>query len=195
MKIGTRSSLPHEWRRSQVYGSTRRPVQDSSFSTRPGPIPSVFSPLGAGRLLTSETANKREPFKGFPFLSGAEGETRTPTARRPPGPQPGASTCSATPARFSTRKSLYERSHQASTSTLFQCQRTGKMSPFKGTGKMSPPCVTILNMKKNAGDLKMSLKQARKLVVLERLCEGMMSNREAASYLDLSVRQTQRAKS
>jgi len=50
-------------------------------------------------------------------------------------------------------------------------------------------------MKKNAGDLKMSLKQARKLVVLERLCEGRMSNREAASYLDLSVRQTQRAKS
>ncbi len=50
-------------------------------------------------------------------------------------------------------------------------------------------------MKKNAGDLKMSLKQARKLVVLERLCEGRISNREAASYLDLSVRQTQRAKS
>lgn len=50
-------------------------------------------------------------------------------------------------------------------------------------------------MKKNVGDLKMSLKQARKLVVLERLCEGRMSNREAASYLDLSVRQTQRAKS
>jgi hypothetical protein len=34
-------------------------------------------------------------------------------------------------------------------------------------------------MKKNAGNLKMSLKQARKLVVLERLCEGRKSNREA----------------
>ncbi|WP_286974900.1 hypothetical protein [Acetomicrobium sp. UBA5826] len=41
----------------------------------------------------------------------------------------------------------------------------------------------------------MSLKQARKLVVLERLCEGRISNREAASYLNLSIRQTQRAKS
>lgn len=50
-------------------------------------------------------------------------------------------------------------------------------------------------MKKNAGDLKMSLKQARKLCVLERLCEGRMSNREAASNLNLSVRQTQRVKS
>jgi transposase len=50
-------------------------------------------------------------------------------------------------------------------------------------------------MKKNAGDLKMSLKQARKLYVLERLCEGGMSNREAASDLNLSVRQTQRGKS
>jgi len=60
---------------------------------------------------------------------------------------------------------------------------------------MSPLCITILNMKKNAGDLKMSLKQARKLFVLERLCEGRISNREAASYLDLSIRQTQRAKS
>jgi len=49
-------------------------------------------------------------------------------------------------------------------------------------------------MKKNAGDLKMSLKQARKLVVLERLCEGRISNREA-SYLNLSIGQTQRAKS
>jgi hypothetical protein len=50
-------------------------------------------------------------------------------------------------------------------------------------------------MKKNAGDLKMSLKQARKLCVLERLCEGRISNREAASNLNLSVRQTQRANS
>jgi len=50
-------------------------------------------------------------------------------------------------------------------------------------------------MKKNAGDLKMSVKQARKLVVLERLCDGRISNREAASYLDLSIRQTQRVKS
>jgi Trp operon repressor len=50
-------------------------------------------------------------------------------------------------------------------------------------------------MKKNVGDLKMSLKQARKLYVLERLCEGGMSNREAASDLNLSVRQTQRGKS
>lgn len=50
-------------------------------------------------------------------------------------------------------------------------------------------------MKKNAGDLKMSLKQARKLVVLKRLCEGRISNRKAASYLNLSIRQTQRAKS
>ena len=50
-------------------------------------------------------------------------------------------------------------------------------------------------MKKNAGDLKMSLKQARKLCVLERLCEGSISNHEAASNLNLSVRQTQRVKS
>ncbi len=50
-------------------------------------------------------------------------------------------------------------------------------------------------MKKNAGDLKMSLKQARKLYVLERLCEYRISNREAASNLNLSVRQTQRVKS
>jgi transposase len=49
-------------------------------------------------------------------------------------------------------------------------------------------------MKKNVGDLKMSLKQARKLYVLERLCEGRISNGEAASDLNLSVRQTQRVK-
>jgi len=49
-------------------------------------------------------------------------------------------------------------------------------------------------MKKNVGDLKMSLKQARKLYVLERLCDGRISNGEAASDLNLSVRQTQRVK-
>jgi transposase len=38
------------------------------------------------------------------------------------------------------------------------------------------------------------LKQARKLYVLERLCEGRISNGEAASDLNLSVRQTQRVK-
>ena len=69
------------------------------------------------------------------------------------------------------------------------------MSPFKETGKYHPYEFRITNMKKNAGDLKMSLKQARKVVVLERLCEGRISNREAASYLNLSIGQTQRAKS
>ncbi|MDN5336474.1 MAG: hypothetical protein PWR02_1500 [Synergistales bacterium] len=35
---------------------------------------------------------------------------------------------------------------------LAPCDRTAIMSPFKGTGKMSPPWVTILNMK-NRGEL------------------------------------------
>jgi len=36
-------------------------------------------------------------------------------------------------------------------------------------------------MKKNVGDLKMSLKQARKLYVLERLCEGGFRTEETST--------------
>jgi transposase len=47
---------------------------------------------------------------------------------------------------------------------------------------------------KNAGDIKLTIKQARKVYVFEKLYGGKMSNAEAASTLGLSVRQVQRIK-
>ena len=44
----------------------------------------------------------------------------------------------------------------------------------------------------NIGDIRLSLKQSRKVLVLEKLIEGKMTNGEAASALGLSVRQIQR---
>ena len=47
---------------------------------------------------------------------------------------------------------------------------------------------------RNSGDLKLPVKQARKVFVLECLRDGRMTNREAARSLELSVRQVQRLK-
>jgi transposase len=47
---------------------------------------------------------------------------------------------------------------------------------------------------KNAGDIKLAVKQARKVYVFERLRDGKMNNAEAASILGISVRQVQRIK-
>ena len=47
---------------------------------------------------------------------------------------------------------------------------------------------------KSDGDIRLSIKQARKVLVLERLCSGEMTNAEAARWVGLSVRQIQRLK-
>ncbi len=47
---------------------------------------------------------------------------------------------------------------------------------------------------KNEGDIRLSIKQARKLHVLEEVTGGVISNREASAALGLSVRQKQRTK-
>ena len=47
---------------------------------------------------------------------------------------------------------------------------------------------------KNLGDLKLSVKEARRVYVLEKLCSGEKTNQEAAQDLKLSVRQIQRIK-
>lgn len=47
---------------------------------------------------------------------------------------------------------------------------------------------------KNVGDIKLAVKQARKVYVLEKLHDGKMTNAEAASALGLSLRQVQRIK-
>jgi transposase len=47
---------------------------------------------------------------------------------------------------------------------------------------------------KNGGDVKLSIKQSRKVLALERLCSGAMTNKEAARLLEMSVRQIQRLK-
>ena len=44
----------------------------------------------------------------------------------------------------------------------------------------------------NTGDIKLSIKQARKVLVVEKRVEGKMSNSDAAEALGLSVRQIQR---
>ncbi len=44
----------------------------------------------------------------------------------------------------------------------------------------------------NTGDIKLSIKQARKVLVVEKRVEGKMSNNDAAEALGLSVRQIQR---
>ena len=45
---------------------------------------------------------------------------------------------------------------------------------------------------KNVGDIKLSIKQARKVYVFEKLRDGKMTNAEVASTLGLSIRQVQR---
>ena len=50
------------------------------------------------------------------------------------------------------------------------------------------------NTMKNLGDLKLSVKEARRVYVLEKLCSGEKTNQEAAQDLKLSVRQIQRIK-
>jgi transposase len=57
---------------------------------------------------------------------------------------------------------------------------------------MSPPDDN--GAMKNVGDIKLALKQARKVYVFEKLQEGKMTNAEAAFALKLSVRQIQRIK-
>jgi len=47
---------------------------------------------------------------------------------------------------------------------------------------------------KNVGDIKLAVKQARKVYVFEKLRDGKMTNAEAASALGLSIRQIQRIK-
>ena len=47
---------------------------------------------------------------------------------------------------------------------------------------------------KNVGDIKLAVKQARKVYVFEKLQDGKMTNAEAASALELSIRQVQRIK-
>lgn len=47
---------------------------------------------------------------------------------------------------------------------------------------------------KNEGDIRLSIRQARKLYVLEEVTCGRMNNREASAALGLSVRQLQRIK-
>jgi hypothetical protein len=47
---------------------------------------------------------------------------------------------------------------------------------------------------KNEGDIRLTIKQARKLHVLEEVTGGVITNREASSALGLSVRQVQRIK-
>ena len=47
---------------------------------------------------------------------------------------------------------------------------------------------------KNEGDIRLSIRQARRLYVLEEVTCGRMNNREASAALGLSVRQVQRIK-
>jgi transposase len=47
---------------------------------------------------------------------------------------------------------------------------------------------------KSNGDIKLSIKQSRKVLALERLCSGKMTNAEAAQLVGVSVRQIQRLK-
>jgi len=44
------------------------------------------------------------------------------------------------------------------------------------------------------GDIKLAVKQARKVYVFEKLQDGKMPNAEVASVLELSIRQVQRIK-
>ena len=76
------------------------------------------------------------------------------------------------------------------------------MSPFKGTGTRSPtsgrgkchPLGGTIDFMKNEGDIRLSIRQARKLHVLEEVTCGKITNREASEALGLSVRQVQRIK-
>ena len=47
---------------------------------------------------------------------------------------------------------------------------------------------------RKVGDIKVSIKQARRVFVLEQLSQGKTTNNEAAIALGLSIRQVQRAK-
>jgi transposase len=51
-----------------------------------------------------------------------------------------------------------------------------------------------MGIMKNVGDIKLAIKQARKVYVFEKLQDGKMTNAEAALALGLSVRQVQRIK-
>ena len=84
-------------------------------------------------------------------------------------------------------------------SAMRKCRRTVIKSSLYGTEKMSP--LGIVERKivdneamKNLGDLKLSVKEARRVYVLEKLCSGEKTNQEAAQDLKLSVRQIQRIK-
>ena len=79
------------------------------------------------------------------------------------------------------------------------CRRTVIKSSLYGTEKMSP--LGIVERKivdneamKNLGDLKLFVKEARRVYVLEKLCSGEKTNQEVAQDLKLSVRQIQRIK-
>lgn len=79
------------------------------------------------------------------------------------------------------------------------CRRTVIKSSLCGTEKMSPLSIgrrKIVDNEamKNLGDLKLSVKEARRVYVLEKLCSGEKTNQEAAQDLKLSVRQIQRIK-
>lgn len=54
--------------------------------------------------------------------------------------------------------------------------------------------LSIIEVMKKSGDLKLSVKEARRVFVLEKLCSGEKTNQEAAQDLNLSVRQIQRIK-
>ena len=82
---------------------------------------------------------------------------------------------------------------------LVPCRRTVIKSSLCGTEKMSPLSIgrrKIVDNEamKNLGDLKLSVKEARRVYVLEKLCSGEKTNQEAAQDLKLSVRQIQRIK-
>ena len=47
---------------------------------------------------------------------------------------------------------------------------------------------------KDEGDIRLPIKQARRLHVLEEVTGGVITNREASAALELSVRQVQRIK-
>lgn len=73
------------------------------------------------------------------------------------------------------------------------------MSPHNGTVKMSPPPDKSHNIFNNGrmkyiGEIKLSIKQSRKVDALEALHAGRCTNKEVAERLAMSVRQVQRLK-
>lgn len=51
-----------------------------------------------------------------------------------------------------------------------------------------------MDFMKNEGDIRLSIKQAHRVFILEQLSVGKMTNMEASLLLDISLRQAQRAK-